>query len=376
MNFFDSTASSVYAWPLQFCAFNIAQTYIFSLITSNVSQVDRIWTFLPVIYAAYFAFLPILPRQPSFFLCPYVPENVQSSLAQDFSPRVLLMFSLIVLWMVRLSYNTYRRGLFNLHDEDYRWAVLRQKISVWLFQVTNLVFIAGIQNALLLLLAYPVQIASSVQPHKSLTCSDVLLGFSALVILGLEFTADNQQWAFHAYKHSVLASKKGDKSISKYDEKAQWPGSRLKWTEEDAQRGFITRGLWAYSRHPNFACEQSFWWVITLMPLMAPEPPSLPSLAYLKHVLSAMSTLPPSHIVTALSPCVHLAPAVALSLLFYSSTLFTESITASKYKAYSAYKQRVAMFGFLKTFWLGMYLYIRGDKNAVEAQIWTKGKTE
>lgn len=58
----------------------------------------------------------------------------------------------------------------------------------------------------------------------------------------------------------------------------EWPGARLQWTEDDRQRGgfhsiiveyfrdlhfffigFITRGLWAISRHPNCTCEQSFW---------------------------------------------------------------------------------------------------------------------
>lgn len=33
-------------------------------------------------------------------------------------------------------------------------------------------------------------------------------------------------------------------------------------TPEDAQRGFVTKGLWAWSRHPNFACEQVTWWIL------------------------------------------------------------------------------------------------------------------
>ncbi len=64
--------------------------------------------------------------------------------------------------MLRLSYNTWRRGLFKLcvfpsalcphpylvmlnfvhsNDEDYRWAILRNKLPTWLFQVVNLTFI-------------------------------------------------------------------------------------------------------------------------------------------------------------------------------------------------------------------------------------------
>lgn len=40
----------------------------------------------------------------------------------------------------------------------------------------------------------------------------------------------------------------------------------------------------------------------------------------------------------------HILPALALSALFISSTLFTESISNSKYPAYKAYQKRVAMF--------------------------------
>jgi steroid 5-alpha reductase family enzyme len=43
--------------------------------------------------------------------------------------------------MYRLSYNTWRRGLFNLRDEDYRWVVLRAKVCPFIFQVLNLVFV-------------------------------------------------------------------------------------------------------------------------------------------------------------------------------------------------------------------------------------------
>lgn len=70
--------------------------------------------------------------------------------------------------MSRLTYNAWRRGLYDPYvflffcfllpssssfdadpkvkqthsnEEDYRWAVLRKKISPWFFQVTNLVFI-------------------------------------------------------------------------------------------------------------------------------------------------------------------------------------------------------------------------------------------
>jgi steroid 5-alpha reductase family enzyme len=97
------------------------------------------------------------------------------------------------------------------------------------------------------------------QPRSSLETSDYVLASLALLVLFLEFTADNQQYAYQTYKHAFLAKEKGATDVKPYDESKQWIGARLSWTPDDARRGFITRGLWRYSRHPNFACEQLFW---------------------------------------------------------------------------------------------------------------------
>jgi hypothetical protein len=94
-------------------------------------------------------------------------------------------------------------------------------------------------------MATPALIAAT---HTSpLTLSDTILSLTALTLIAFEFIADNQQFAFHAWKHG------------KYDARAHWPGARLAWTKDDAARGFCTRGLWSWSRHPNFFAEQSFW---------------------------------------------------------------------------------------------------------------------
>jgi Protein of unknown function (DUF1295) len=108
-------------------------------------------------------------------------------------------------------------------------------------------------------MATPALIAAT---HPSpLTLPDIILSLTALTLLVFESIADNQQFAFHAWKHG------------KYDARAHWPGARLAWTKEDAARGFCTRGLWSWSRHPNFFAEQSFW--VGVSPLL-PSPLSLP----------------------------------------------------------------------------------------------------
>jgi steroid 5-alpha reductase family enzyme len=100
-NSFIDSLLPAYRWPAQFCLFSTAATYILSVITSNVSQVDRLWTLLPTIYTAYYALLPIWPNQQPFLLCPYSPKDLGWTVATEFSPRALLMFGLVFLWMCR-----------------------------------------------------------------------------------------------------------------------------------------------------------------------------------------------------------------------------------------------------------------------------------
>ncbi|KAF5381968.1 hypothetical protein D9615_004274 [Tricholomella constricta] len=360
-----------YQWPFEFCAATTAAVWILSILTSNVSQVDRLWTFLPTIYTAYYALLPLWPQEPLFFLCPYTPKDLGWAVAKDFSSRALLMLGLVSIWMCRLSYNTYRR------DEDYRWAVLRAKLPAWLFQIVNLTFIAAIQNVLLMLLGFPAKVAATIQPHTPLAPSDLILGALALVVLAFEFTSDNQQWAFHSYKHAYLAAEQGKTDVQPYDKKEQWPGARLSFTPADAKRGFITRGLWAYSRHPNFLCEQSFWWIITTIPLLSPSPPHLIYTSFPTHLIPSLSAIlqNPYTLVPVLervfSPLAHVTPALALSALFFSSTLFTESISRGKYPSeYKAYQERVGMFSPLRTWEKGLLVAWRGRKKAVEGVVW------
>ena len=254
--------------------------YVVSEITGNVSQVDRLWAILPFVYATYFALLPLWPTSSFLGILPYLPENAPAELSADYSPRALLMLVLTVrrfrvrgsqallnvvqfVWSVRLNYNTYRRGFFNLSEEDYRWPILRKNVPKWFFHFLNLTFIgktssicifmiftlflkAIIQNLILFAVALPVYEVAK-QPHTSLETSDYVLFVIGLVTNAIELTADNQHQSFQKYK----ATGEIDKN--------EWIGVNIQWTPEDAKRGFITKGFWAWSRHPNFACEQLCW---------------------------------------------------------------------------------------------------------------------
>ena len=83
-------------WPVNFMAGVTAVCYVVSEITGNVSQVDRLWALLPLIYTTYFALLPLWPTSSFLGVLPYLSENASTELSSDYSPRALLMFALTV----------------------------------------------------------------------------------------------------------------------------------------------------------------------------------------------------------------------------------------------------------------------------------------
>ncbi|KZW02813.1 DUF1295-domain-containing protein [Exidia glandulosa HHB12029] len=330
--------------PVYFLLFNCAWTYVVSEITDNVSQVDRVWSFLPTLYTAYYALAPSMP---------WAPPEVQKL---GTSNRAVLMFGLQLLWTIRLTYNAHRRGFYSsLKDEDYRWVPLRQAMPGILFKVFNLFFIAIAQNILLFILGLPTHDALTLTRDAPLNGKDYLLAGTSIVLLAIEFVADNQQYAFQTWKHSGAPAGVADPSYA-------WPGARIAFTESDRKRGFMTKGLWGWTRHPNFACEQSFWIVQTFIPLLSTPHPH-PSLLSKLRV-----TNPPSPYGFLIAR--ELLPALAIVALFYSSTLFTEKLSAEKYPGYAAYQSRVGMFVPTETVLRGWVLALRGKKEKVDAQVW------
>jgi hypothetical protein len=91
----------------------------------------------------------------------------------------------------------------------------------------------------------------------------------------------------------------------------------------------------------------------------------------------SLPAIPPS----STTPLYQLAPALIICTLFFSSTLFTESISRSKYpEKYAMYQERVAMFIPILTPIWGVWAGIRGKKVAVDEALWgnvnVKGKAE
>eukprot|EP00898_Chlorokybus_atmophyticus_P000337 jgi/Chlat1/1303/Chrsp118S08657 len=203
--------------------------YVLSIITGNVSQVDRLWSLLPGFYVVHFT----LP-----------------TLLQYLEPRLLIMLLLPLLWGARLTYNYARKGGYEWKAEDYRWEVVRKAMPWPLFQLLNITFIAPIQNYLLFALATPAYLAWRVRgrvPLNYLDAAAVLLWSACW--LG-EIIADQQQWSFHQAKYAAKGKASG-------------------WLAHDIQDGFLQHGLFRYSRHPNFLCEISLWWCYYLFSVAA-----------------------------------------------------------------------------------------------------------
>jgi hypothetical protein len=83
-------------WPLVFFVFSSAFTWFFSAVLSNSGTIDRLWGFLPAIYTAYFALLPLWPNNVPTVLVPHIPLGAESVLTEAFNPRALLMLVLVV----------------------------------------------------------------------------------------------------------------------------------------------------------------------------------------------------------------------------------------------------------------------------------------
>ncbi|PWN45254.1 DUF1295-domain-containing protein [Ceraceosorus guamensis] len=369
------------------CAAFSTYCYVMQEITGNASQVDGLWTFLPVIYTFHFTFQRAIGHwlQPPSPVTSFFQKSAASVSAFDLiEPRLLLIFGLQVLWSARLTFNAIRRGMFKKGEEDYRWPLLRASMSRVAWEIFTLTFIAIAQNILLALTAAPSYLILTAtsgkfknsplpNPPSSLGVGDWAIAALLVLNLVIQFFADQQQWEYQNFKRgkdkygkSLNASKDGQSSLvkpsaSKGPLAQDGTVSAAKgitsgpYTPQDAQRGFVTKGLWAFSRHPNFACEQTTWWILYLyVPLTFL--PSSPATSVLRYTATYALISP-----------------LLMNILFFASTIYSESVSAGKYPAYADYQKRVGMFLPLDTAARSIYFaFIAGGetKKVVEENVW------
>jgi steroid 5-alpha reductase family enzyme len=192
-------------------------------------------------------------------------------------------------------------------------------VPSWVFFIFNVVFICFIQSMLLLSVTTPtylILLASRLASEapagtsriassglETWTIADLILSRALICCVLLAYLADQQQWQFQTAKQQ-------------YQKSAKLPSAGSQYSREDLDRGFVVSGLWAWSRHPNFAAEQAFWLFL-----------------YQWGCFTTNSTYNWSA-----------AGALSYMALFQGSTWLTELISAGKYPDYAEYQMRVGRF--------------------------------
>ena len=151
-----------------------------------------------------------------------------------YSPRALLVSTLVLLWGLRLALHIHSRNRGKGEDPRYRkwreewgrWFVLRSFLQVFM-----------LQGVLLLLVAVPIVFANTADARP--------LGWRDLPGLLI--------WLYGFIFEAV-----GDWQL-------------LTFIRNPSNKGkLMTSGLWSYTRHPNYFGEVTLWWGIWLMTLALP----------------------------------------------------------------------------------------------------------
>ena len=146
------------------------------------------------------------------------------------SARAWLVGAMVTIWGVRLAAHLARRNLG--HGEDYRYRTMRERYGDR-FPVVSLFIVFLFQAALMWVIALPVMfvhLEAATGPLGWLEAVGVIAWGTGLFF---EWTADVQLARFK-----------------------RQPASR---------RAVLDRGLWRYSRHPNYFGNFLLWWGIGLV---------------------------------------------------------------------------------------------------------------
>ncbi len=175
--------------------------FLFSYFLKNSSMYDPFWSLIPIPIAYYWMISN--------------PGGVET--------RQWIIMFLVTFWGLRLTVN-WIRGWPGLHHEDWRYVDLAEKNGklYWLVSFSGIHLFPTI-----LVFGGMMPVLSAMNSESPLNLIDylaIVITFGAVII---EWLSDEQ----------LIAYKK-----------------------KDPEKGaFIKTGLWAYSRHPNYFGEVSFW---------------------------------------------------------------------------------------------------------------------
>ncbi|MCQ2798036.1 MAG: DUF1295 domain-containing protein [Bacilli bacterium] len=265
------------------CAVSMLYCFVVGEISRNNSQMDKLWSILPIAYA-------------------WVVAGMGGM-----KPRLIIMAVLITIWGIRLTVNFARKGAYSIKfwsgEEDYRWVVLRKnkflngKVRWALF---DLFFISIYQNALVLAICLPMVAVQSVD--APINYIDIIGAVAVFGFIALETIADEQQMKFQTAKYKMLGE-----------------GKKLEELPNPYKRGFNTIGLWKYAAHPNYFSEQAVWICLYIFVLGA----GVANMGFFNWSMVGC---------------------LVLVLLFLGSAEFGEGVSSSKYPEYKRYLSKVTRF--------------------------------
>jgi len=158
------------------------------------------------------------------------------ALARGHLPRRIMVAILVSLWGCRLSAYIFWRNRGK--GEDYRYRAMRKRFGKH-FPIVSLITVFALQGLLMWIVSFPVQAAaSSKNPHR-ITVLDITGSLVWIIGFLFESVGDYQ-----------LAQFKSDPSNS----------GRV-----------MDRGLWKYTRHPNYFGDALLWWGFFLIAISNPD---------------------------------------------------------------------------------------------------------
>lgn len=159
---------------------------------------------------------------------------VSFAIADGAPSRRWLLAILTTLWGLRLTIHLARRNLG--HGEDFRYQAMREKAGAsWPLRSLWAVF--WTQGILMWLVSLPVQVGQQ---------GDTASGWSWLVAVGII-----------AFAVGLFFETVGDLQLTRF-------------IADPANKGTVMdRGLWRYTRHPNYFGDFSVWWGLYLIALAA-----------------------------------------------------------------------------------------------------------
>ena len=182
-------------------------TFVFSLIFRNASVYDPYWSVQPPVILIAFA------------------------LGKDLTAFGILLLVVVSFWAIRLTAN-WAYTFANLYHQDWRYTMLKEKTGVF-YPVINFVGIHMVPT----LVVYGCILPGVYAIREGLSAN-----VGSILFLCLSLCAATMQGCADIQMHKFRKNRDG---------------------------AFIRRGLWKYSRHPNYLGEILMWWGVGLSVVVA-----------------------------------------------------------------------------------------------------------